>query len=112
MDNKLHRFIREFMPRLEADQRAVALEIYRGIAESATISPAQISRRTALEPSQIEAIVGSWPGVYRDGAGNIVGFWGLTAQAVSKHELRFNGQTRYAWCAWDCLFLPALLGQR
>jgi alkylmercury lyase len=27
-----------------------------------------------------------------------------------RHKLRIGGRTLFAWCAWDTLFLPALLG--
>ncbi len=96
------------MPRLADDERIVALEIYSGLAASGTVSVAALSDRTRLEPSRIEAIISPWPGVFRDQRRDIVGFWELTARPVSKHVLRINGQSR---CAWDCLFIPALLGQ-
>jgi len=72
---------------------------------------AALGDRTGLDPSRVESIVLPWPGVFRDDRRDIVGFWGLTARPVSKHVLRINGQPRYAWCAWDCLFIPALLPQ-
>ena len=109
---ELGRFIRDLMPRLEADERVLALEIYKGVAASGTISVAALGDRTGLDPASIEAVILPWPGISRDDRGDIVGFWGLTAQPVSKHILRINGQSRYAWCAWDCLFIPALLRQR
>ena len=105
------KFIRALMPRLAADERIVALEIYKGLAASGTISVAALGERVGLAPSRVEAIVSPWPGVFRDERRHIVGFWGLTARPVSKHLLRINGQSRYAWCAWDCLFIPALLHQ-
>lgn len=104
-------FVKALMPKLDADERAVALGIYRALAASDKIPVAVLGSRTGLDPSRIEAILSPWPGVYRDEERNIVGFWGLTAQPVSKHALRIDGQLRYAWCAWDCLFLPGLLGQ-
>jgi hypothetical protein len=93
----LGKFIRELMPRLGADECSVALEIYQALAASGTISVAALGGRTGLDPSRVEAIVQPWPGVFRDEGGNIVGFWGLTAQPVSKHVLRINGQSRYAY---------------
>lgn len=107
----LSTFIRQVMPRLEADGRLVALQIYKGLAARGTISLAELSDRTGMGAARVEAIILPWPGVYRDEAGDIVGFWGLAARPVSKHVLRINDQTRYAWCAWDCLFIPALLGE-
>jgi alkylmercury lyase len=109
--DELGKFIRQLMPRLNAEERIVALEIYKGLATSGAISVAALSAHTGLDPSRVEAIVLSQTGVFRDEKADIVGFWGLTAQPVSKHVLRINGQTRYAWCAWDCLFIPGLLGE-
>ena len=109
--DELGKFLREVMPRLNAEERIVALEIYKALAATGTISVAALSERARLAPSRVEAIVSSQTGVFRDERGDVVGFWGLTAQRVSKHVLRINGQTRYAWCAWDCLFIPGILGQ-
>ncbi len=103
--------IKALMPKLTAEERAVALEIYRGLAESGSVSLSTLSDRTGVGPDRVQAIVTAWPGVYRDERADIVGFWGLTAKPLSKHRLRIKGQDRYAWCAWDCLFLPALLRQ-
>lgn len=107
----LGRFITQVMPRLTRDERAVALEIYKGLAADGTISVAALGERTGLDPIRVEATLAPWPGVYRDEQHDITGFWGLTAEPVSKHVLRINGQTRYAWCAWDTLFLSSLLDQ-
>ena len=35
---------------------------------------------------------------------------GLTLQRT-KHHLTIRGRDFYAWCAWDTLFLPELLGE-
>jgi alkylmercury lyase len=109
--DELGEAIRALMPKLTVDESALALEIYRGLAEAGSISVAALGERTGLDPSRVQAILAPWPGVFRDERRDIIGFWGLTAQPVSKHVLRINGQDRYAWCAWDCLFLPALLRQ-
>lgn len=29
-----------------------------------------------------------------------------------QHEFRVKGQTLWTWCAWDSLFIPAVLGER
>lgn len=103
--------IKALMPKLGSEERSVALEVYRDLAERGTISVGSLCARTGLDASRIEALLVHWPGVYRDEQRDIVGFWGLTAKPVSKHRLRIQGQERYAWCAWDCLFIPALLDQ-
>ena len=109
--NGMHRFIKEFTPRLDNDERSVALAIYRGLVDGGQVSLARLSEETRLSRSRVDDMVSSWPGVYRDQGRDIVGFWGLTAQPMSKHVLQINGTRRYAWCAWDCLFLPSILGQ-
>jgi alkylmercury lyase len=109
--DELGQAIRALMPKLTMEESSVALDIYRGLVKTGTVSVGTLCERTGLDPSRVEAILAPWPGVFRDELHNITGFWGLTAKPVSKHRLRFNGQDRYAWCAWDCLFLPALLRQ-
>ncbi len=43
----------------------------------------------------------------------MIGYWGLSIPAAfaSPHRMNINGRTLSAWCAWDTLFLPQLLGQ-
>jgi alkylmercury lyase len=53
--------------------------------------------------------VPSLPVAGRD-EGEIIGFWGL-ALADMPHVLRVGGRELRAWCAWDTLFLPELIGQ-
>jgi alkylmercury lyase len=105
------KFIRELMPKLAAHERLVAREIYNALARSGAISLGTLAERTGLNPSRVEATLSPWPGVYRDDRGDIIGFWGLTGRPISKHVLSTNGHASYAWCAWDCLFLPAVLGR-
>ncbi len=51
-----------------------------------------------------------WPNVERDQQGRVVGFSGLTLRPTA-HSLRVGDRQLYAWCAWDTLFLPALLDE-
>ena len=103
------RFFHEIMPRLDGEQRRIALSIYRSIAKHGQAPLETLAKQTGLNIAAIGNVVSTWPAVYRDAKGDVVGFWGLTAQPVSKHMLHLGEQTRYAWCAWDCLFIPALL---
>jgi alkylmercury lyase len=49
-----------------------------------------------------------WPNVKLDGEGRIVGFSGLSLTPTA-HRFEVGGRRLYAWCAWDTLFLPAML---
>jgi alkylmercury lyase len=48
--------------------------------------------------------------VYYDGEERITGYWGLALPQMA-HRFLIDGKTLYAWCAWDTLFIPELLGQ-
>jgi hypothetical protein len=57
----------------------------------------------------VRELLDSWPGVYRED-GRMVGFWGL-ALGQMPHRLYVDGRELRAWCAWDTLFLPELIGK-
>ena len=84
--DELGKFLREVMPRLNAEERFVALEIYKALAASGTISVAALSERTRLAPSRVEAIVSSQTGVFRDERGDVVG-----SGALQTHARRWCG---------------------
>lgn len=100
----------DLMGTLTQEQGLLALAIYRGIADRGVVTTGELSSLTKKPAAEIDAYLNEVPGVFRDDDGNIVGFWGLTAAPVSNHQLIRKDKTLYAWCAWDTLFLPALLG--
>jgi alkylmercury lyase len=60
----------------------------------------------------VEAAIRGWQGrTYLDDSGAVIGHFGLTL-SKTRHRLRLNGRDHplYAWCAWDTLFIPLLLG--
>jgi len=60
----------------------------------------------------VNSILDGWPSVFSDAQHRIVAYWGLSIPAAysSPHTLSMNGRTFSAWCAWDTLFLPQLVG--
>ncbi len=46
----------------------------------------------------------------KDDGGNVVGLVGLSLND-HPHNFEVGGQDLHTWCAWDTLFLPAILGQ-
>lgn len=81
------------LPAFSPEQQRTAVTLYRELAKGAPL---------AREP--LRAFV------YADN-GVTVGFGGLAA-APMHHTFRVKGQTIWTWCAWDSLFIPALLGER
>lgn len=96
------------MPPLDADEQRVALSTYRELAAGRPAYPERVATRAGVPPQRVEALLTSWPGVYL-ADGGVVGFWGL-ALADMPHRLQVGGRELRAWCAWDTLFLPELIG--
>jgi alkylmercury lyase len=96
-----------FPPLAEAEQR-VALALYRLLAEEGAASAASVARAASVPLVDAERMISGWSGVQRERDGTIFGYGGLTSRETA-HRMRFGATTRYAWCAWDTLFIPQLL---
>ena len=96
-------------PALDPAGQRLSLALYRELARGAPVSPSSLADRAGMPADAVVRLLRSWPGVYYDGEQRVIGFWGL-AIAPMPHRLRVDGRNLYAWCAWDTLFLPALLG--
>lgn len=98
-------------PDFDEEQQRVALEVYRRLAEGSPAPAGDVAERAGTSPDHVEDLLRSWPGVFLDGEGSVVGFWGLTITRLSPtHRLEVDGRELFAWCAWDTLFLPGILG--
>lgn len=95
---------------LSRDEQQVSLAIYRLLATGEPVPPVAIAAQAGVAVERVGDLLDRWNGVYRDAEGRVVGYWGLTPSEMT-HRLEVAGRTVYAWCAWDALFLPALLGQ-
>jgi alkylmercury lyase len=92
-----------------ADQRT-QLALFRLLAAGEPVELAQLARAAGLEAPDVGARLDRWHGVHGDDAGRIVAFQGLSV-VEAPHRMRVAGRTLYAWCAWDTLFLPELIGR-
>lgn len=97
------------MASLDDDERRLALAIYRLLATGDPVRPASVARVAGLPRPVVDAALEEWPGVFRDDIGRVVGFWGLALPEMP-HRMEVDGVLLHAWCAWDALFLPALIG--
>lgn len=99
-------------PSLNVLEQRLSLDLYRLLAEGQPVQRMDLARRLGTSVEAVNRILGSWPGVFSDAERRIVGYWGLSIAATysSPHTLRMNGRTLSAWCAWDTLFLPQLVG--
>ncbi|MEN8376657.1 MAG: organomercurial lyase [Gemmatimonadota bacterium] len=101
------------LPDLESDERSLALELYALLSSTGKpVSEASLARATGFEEARVRDVLSGDALaclIYRDDDGRIAGFGGLAVLPMA-HRLTKDGTELYAWCAWDALFLPTLLG--
>jgi alkylmercury lyase len=97
-------------PTLNDEQQHLALSVYRLLADGEPVAQDRLATRTGLAPEHVTEMLGALPGVYLDDRERVIGFWGLTIRPMA-HRLLVDDRVLYAWCAWDTLFLPALIGK-
>ena len=96
-------------PRLDPTGRRIAVATYRTLALGKPASLDAIAAAADVDVMAVSSFLDSRAAVFRDSAGDVVGFWGL-AVAEMPHRLRVDGRDLYAWCAWAPLFLGLVLG--
>ncbi len=96
--------------RLDAADQRLQLTLFRLLANGVPVEPVQLARETEMEAADVAAHLGQWHGVHTDDVGRVVAFQGLSV-VEAPHRLRVDGRALYAWCAWDTLFLPELIGR-
>ena len=99
------------MPPLNEREQEVAVSIYRLLSEGAPVAEERVAELTGVPVEEVATMLSEWPGVYRNGRREIVGFWGLAQAEFPPHALDVGGERLWAWCAWDSLFLPVVLGK-
>lgn len=98
-------------PDFDLVKERLAVQLYRLLAEGEPVTTEKIAESLDLSTDQVEDILSGWPGVYYDDDHRVVGFWGLAISKLSPtHRFEVDGRALYAWCAWDTLFLPGILG--
>ncbi len=100
------------MPALDATDQRIAVAIHRFIGNGQPVTSEAIARAADVSAGRVEESLNAWPGVYRDDEGRVVGFWGhAIARLDPEYRFLVNGNTSYAWCALDTLFIPPILGK-
>ena len=90
------------------DDAPLARALLRLLAEGRPVTTGALAQAIGRTTDDVLVELRRWPNVERDGDGRVVGFSGLTLNATA-HRFELDGHTLYTWCAWDTLFLPALL---
>ncbi len=97
---------------LDEQTQRMAVAMFRLLAEGQPVSPARFADAVQIPVEVVQQIVQTVPAgaLDRDDDGNVVAFSGLTLKETD-HRMDIAGRTLYGWCAFDTLFLSALLGE-
>lgn len=96
-------------PQHDAAAGTLALALYRLLAQGAPVTWATLARCAGRPEGEVRATMGAWPGLFEEPEG-VTGCGGLSIRRVSSHRMEVAGRVLWARCAWDTLFLPAVLG--
>jgi alkylmercury lyase len=91
-----------------ADDAPLARTLLALLARGDPVTDHQLADETKRPTGDVRAALARWPNVHRDGRGAVVAFAGLSLRAT-EHRLMVGGRVLFTWCAWDTLFMPALL---
>jgi alkylmercury lyase len=86
-----------------SDDPALARMVVRELAKGEPVVASAL-------PEGANAAFARWPNVEYDDQRRVVAFSGLSL-APTSHRFTVAGRRLYTWCAWDTLFLPAVLDQ-
>jgi alkylmercury lyase len=99
------------VPKLGQDEQRVGLALIRSLAAGAPVSDREVAVAAGAAEPGVRDALDRWPGVFRDDHARVVGFMGLSVVEFGEHRIEIDGRRLTAWCAWDTLFLPGLLGR-
>jgi len=101
------------LPTMAEDERRLGLEIYRQLAEGEPVWRAALAEALQVPTQAVDVLLGQ-PNLrsltYLDDNKRIIGFGGLAIRPMP-HRFNLHGRRLYTWCAWDSLFIPAILRQ-
>ena len=92
------------------DDAQLACALLRELAHGKPVSPTTLAAVADRGEQQTTEALARWPNVRRDEQGRVDAFGGLSLRPT-KHRFEVGGRQLYTWCAWDTLFLPALLDE-
>ena len=104
--------IKAAMPVLDETDQHIATAVHRLMSSGAPVEPAAIAKAAGgVSQERVNERLNTWPGVFRDDMGRVVGFWGHAIDKLDpEYRLVAAGNTTYAWCALDTLFIPGIIG--
>jgi hypothetical protein len=96
------------VPPLDPMRQHLVVGLYRALARGLPVAPAELADNLGMARELVQEALDAWPGVYRDNAGNVIGFWGL-ALSDMPHEMDTGAATVHTWCSLDPFLITPLL---
>ena len=93
---------------ISAEEQKVSLQLFRMLAEGRAVAIEELAEGLDLPEEHVTRFLEQWNGIYYDDEHRIIGYFGLAVRETS-HRFEVDGQGLYTWCAWDTLFIPAIL---
>jgi alkylmercury lyase len=93
-----------------ADDAPLARALLRLLARGRPVGAQLLAAAVDRPEPDVRAALARWPNVQRDDAGSVVAFSGLSLRRTP-HRFTVAGRELFTWCAWDGLFLPAILDE-
>jgi alkylmercury lyase len=96
-------------PALTEREQHLAISLYRLLAAGEPVDATVLAHAVDMDRDEVERAMAGWGGLFTDEQRRVIGFLGLSIRPMP-HRLTVARRTLYAWCAFDTLFLPELLG--
>ncbi len=93
---------------ISAEEQEVSLQLFRMLAKGRAVAIEELAEALDLPEEHVASVLEQWNGIYYDDEHRIIGYFGLAVRETS-HRFEVDGQGLYTWCAWDTLFIPAIL---
>lgn len=91
-----------------SDDGPLARALLRQLTQGEPVSAPALAAVSGRDEHDVTVTLARWPNVRRDEQGRVEAFGGLSLRPT-KHRFDVGRMRLYTWCAWDTLFLPALL---
>ena len=90
---------------------AASIQTIKLLAQGQPVTKQQLRSQVSLSEDEVNRYIDNLEqnGCEFDDKGQLVG--NALSLTPSPYQMRINGQTLFAWCALDTLFLPACVGQ-
>ena len=100
------------LPTLDVGEQEVAITLVRLLSEGEPVPVSRLAAAAGQPADALEEQLTRLSGLlFRDDLGRAIGFIGLSVIEMGTHRVHVDGRALSAWCAWDTLFLPELLGR-